>query len=404
MEENNGVEKKVEEKVESVEKSDSSEDHATEETSKKDEPVVDTSEEKSDESEKSTESAEKSSEESPVVAEGSQAREVSESENSLQKKLLIGFSFVLIAALIYGGFMMWGGDGVTGNVVGSRGDVSGEILADVDGYSILGDNLDKEYELYFFTNNLPEEYRAQISKDVFLNQTILTHLLYEIATDEGYKVSSKEIESELETQLGAAGIEIETYKEEMKTAGLDYDFFVEFSRNQMVIRNYMDDTILKDIEVNEEEASSYYETNVEQFKVEEKIRASHILVETEDEAIEIISELDDGKDFAELAQEKSTGPSGPNGGDLDFFGKGQMVPPFEEAAYALENVGDYTNEPVQTDFGFHVIMLTDTQEAETLLFDDILEDLKAGLLAEKQKQIVSEYFESVLAESDIEIF
>ena len=166
----------------------------------------------------------------------------------------------------------------------------------------------------------------------------------------------------------------------------------------------MDDTILKDIEVNEEEASSYYETNVEQFKVEEKIRASHILVETEDEAIEIISELDDGKDFAELAQEKSTGPSGPNGGDLDFFGKGQMVPPFEEAAYALENVGDYTNEPVQTDFGFHVIMLTDTQEAETLLFDDILEDLKAGLLAEKQKQIVSEYFESVLAESDIEIF
>jgi parvulin-like peptidyl-prolyl isomerase len=374
-------------------------------------PVVEKKEENNDAdleeknfSEESEKSEEKNVEKDSAVLESSQSREVSDSENFLQKKLLIGFSFVLIAALIYGGFMMFSGDGVTGNVVGSYGDVSGEILANVNGYSILSDDLDKEYELYFFINNLPETYREQISKDLFLNQTILTNLLYKIATEEEYVVSIREIENELETQLGLAGIEIETYKEDLKSAELDYDFFVEFSRKQMVIRDYLDDTILKNIVVSEKEASKYYNENTEQFIVGEKIRASHILVETEEEAIAIIGELDGGADFAELAEEKSTGPSGPNGGDLGFFGKGQMVPSFEEVVYALETIGDYTYEPVKTDFGFHVILLTGTQEAETLLFDDILEDLKAGLLAEKEKEVVSEYFEIVLEDADIEIF
>ena len=88
-----------------------------------------------------------------------------------------------------------------------------------------------------------------------------------------------------------------------------------------------------------------------------KIRASHILVETEEEAKKLKSEIDKGADFGELAKKYSKCPSGQNGGDLRYFGKGMMVKPFEDAAFALKK-GE-VSEPVQTQFGWHLIYLTD---------------------------------------------
>lgn len=90
------------------------------------------------------------------------------------------------------------------------------------------------------------------------------------------------------------------------------------------------------------------------------IRASHILVQTEDEANKLYDKILAGKDFAHAAAECSLCPSGANGGDLGFFGKGQMVAPFEEAAFALK-VGEIS-KPVQTQFGWHLIYLTDIEE------------------------------------------
>ena len=87
-----------------------------------------------------------------------------------------------------------------------------------------------------------------------------------------------------------------------------------------------------------------------------KVRASHILVKTEDEVNELVNKLNEGADFAQLAQEGSLCPSGRQGGDLGFFGKGMMVKPFEDAAFALE-VGQ-VSEPVETQFGWHLIKLT----------------------------------------------
>lgn len=91
-----------------------------------------------------------------------------------------------------------------------------------------------------------------------------------------------------------------------------------------------------------------------------RVSARHILVKTEEEAREIIGSLKGGADFATLAQEKSIGPSGKNGGDLGFFGKGQMVKPFADAAFALA-AGEFTKEPVQTRFGWHVILVEDVK-------------------------------------------
>ena len=92
-----------------------------------------------------------------------------------------------------------------------------------------------------------------------------------------------------------------------------------------------------------------------------EVKASHILVKTEDEAKNLLAEIKAGKAFGELAQEYSLCPSGANGGDLGFFGRGMMVKPFEEAAFALENVGE-VSEPVQTQFGWHLIQLTGKDE------------------------------------------
>ena len=91
--------------------------------------------------------------------------------------------------------------------------------------------------------------------------------------------------------------------------------------------------------------------------MKKEIRASHILVKTEDEAKKLLAEIKEGKSFAEAAKEVSMCPSGHDGGDLGFFGRGMMVKPFEDAAFGLNEIGDLS-EPVQTQFGWHLIQLT----------------------------------------------
>jgi peptidyl-prolyl cis-trans isomerase C len=91
-----------------------------------------------------------------------------------------------------------------------------------------------------------------------------------------------------------------------------------------------------------------------------QVRASHILVNSEGEAMDVLNQLKNGKNFAELAKGRSTCPSGKNGGDLGFFKRGQMAKPFEDAAFSLGK-GQTTQKPVKTKFGYHIIKVTDTK-------------------------------------------
>ncbi|WP_050928937.1 peptidylprolyl isomerase [Aestuariivita boseongensis] len=127
----------------------------------------------------------------------------------------------------------------------------------------------------------------------------------------------------------------------------------------------------------------------------EEYNASHILVETQEEAQAIITELEGGADFATLAQEKSTGPSGPSGGELGWFGPGRMVPDFEAAVIALD-VGAIS-QPVQTQFGWHVIKLNDTRTVDA----PALEEVRSDIELEIRQQAVSEHIEALVAEADI---
>jgi len=127
----------------------------------------------------------------------------------------------------------------------------------------------------------------------------------------------------------------------------------------------------------------------------QQYKARHILLETEDEANAVITQLDEGGDFAELAKEKSTGPSGPNGGDLGWFPPDSMVKPFSDAVVALED-GSYTSEPVQTQFGWHVILREDSRETEAPSFEEVKERLRPVV---EQKKL-QEYLDGLRSGND----
>ncbi|WP_170480872.1 peptidylprolyl isomerase [Ruegeria arenilitoris] len=130
---------------------------------------------------------------------------------------------------------------------------------------------------------------------------------------------------------------------------------------------------ITETEVTEEAIQAAYDARFADFEGDDEFDASHILVETEDEAKAIKAQLEDGADFAEMAKEKSTGPSGPNGGALGWFGKGQMVPEFESAVVELEK--GQVSEPVQTQFGWHLVILNDRRKSKAPELDAIREEL-----------------------------
>jgi peptidyl-prolyl cis-trans isomerase C len=141
--------------------------------------------------------------------------------------------------------------------------------------------------------------------------------------------------------------------------------------------------------ISDEDIKARFEKEISAVEPEQELRARHILVKTAEEANAIVAELDGGADFVELAKTKSTGPSGPQGGDLGFFGKGQMVPPFEAAAFELEP-GAHTKTPVQTQFGFHVIKLEEKRDRPLPKFEDVQDQMRQVVLRERYLETVKE--------------
>ena len=185
-------------------------------------------------------------------------------------------------------------------------------------------------------------------------------------------------------------IALELMRQEAISSGADTDPVISATLNQLerstlagaAIKAFMANSEVSDAEVRE-----MYDSNIG--KPGTEYYARHILVETEEEAREVIKLLDADGDFAELAKEKSTGPSGPQGGLLGWFSSGQMVKPFSDATAVLEK-GSYTREPVKTQFGWHVIRLEDTREGTPPPFDDVKDRLKMMITNQKLQQHVEQ--------------
>lgn len=163
------------------------------------------------------------------------------------------------------------------------------------------------------------------------------------------------------------------------------DFVEEFEKvKENFLSQYTVKKIIGSVSVTEEEAKTFYEENQNLFVTPAQVRASHILVAEEEKANELYAKIQAGESFEELAIDNSTCPSGVNGGDLNFFGKGQMVPEFEAATYELE-VGQ-VSAPVKTQFGYHIIKLTDKKEDELHAYEEVQPNIIQNLTAQKQNE------------------
>ena len=177
------------------------------------------------------------------------------------------------------------------------------------------------------------------------------------------------------------------------------DFVIEKVLMQAFLSKYVQENI------KEENLKVSYNNFIADETSREEIKASHILMDTESEAIDVIKMLIDGDDFAELAKNKSTGPSGPSGGDLGWFKRGQMVPPFEKAAFSL-NKNEITQIPVQTQFGWHVIKIFDKRIPEAPSYESmknkLIQDLERKIVSKKIQDLRNDALIEKLSSSELE--
>jgi len=188
--------------------------------------------------------------------------------------------------------------------------------------------------------------------------------------------------------------------QDAQAKGLDKDKRFELAaeiQHLQLLSRFAIQNAVKTLKPSDEELKKAYE---ERYGKDKRIeyKARHILVKTEEEGKKLIKELNGGADFSELAKTRSLGPTGKDGGELPWFGKGQMVQPFTDATAALKP-GEYSKTPVQTQFGWHVILLEDTRETDPPAFDDVKDELILAL----QQNTLGSYVSELREKADLKL-
>jgi foldase protein PrsA len=259
-----------------------------------------------------------------------------------------------------------------------------ETAASVNGEKITKEELDTK---------LTEMYGPDILDSLITNKVIEME-----AAKKKVKVTGNEIDEELAKLQESYG------GEEAFAAALEQNqVSMDKIREDIEVYLLAEKMIGASIDVSEEEMKTYFEENKDSFDQKEQVKASHILVEDEATAKKVKEELDNGKDFAELAKEYSTDTSNADkGGDLGYFGKGEMAEEFENAAFALEISA--ISEPVKTEFGYHIIKLVDKKAAKTAKFDDQKDKIKELLFDQKVQAEYTNWLEEKKAEYEIKSY
>lgn len=225
-----------------------------------------------------------------------------------------------------------------------------------------------------------------------------------VATINGIQITEGELviaQSELDSQFQklpddkkraaalSALFEIKMMSAEAAAKGIDKDPAtvrkLKFLHERALHSAFVESQLVASL--SEEEIRARYDKEIAAQPPVNEVRASHILVKTEEEALAIIKRLDAGEDFAALAKEKSSDGSAAEGGDLGYFGPGRMVPEFEKAAFELE-VGGYTKVPVKSQFGFHVIKVVDKRIQQPPAYEQVKEQIRSVVLSEKYFALV----------------
>lgn len=182
------------------------------------------------------------------------------------------------------------------------------------------------------------------------------------------------------------------------------DEFVEVMRNmkKSMLQQYSLRKMFNEISVSEEDIKAFYEKHKDNFVTEEKVNASHILVDSEEQAREILEDITDGMSFEDAAAQYSSCPSKQAGGALGQFGRGQMVKEFEDAVFSMQ-VGEIS-EPVKTQFGYHIIKLTGRTDRRNASLEDVYQEAKDGCFMEKQEKTYTDKKEALSNKYSVEIF
>lgn len=204
-------------------------------------------------------------------------------------------------------------------------------------------------------------------------------LINELVTQELFLVDSKDKNYEADKE----------YQEELKKVTENFT------------KQYAIAKLLKGATVEEDEAVKFYDEHKSMYKVNETVRASHILVDSEEKAESVMKEISGGKSFEEAAKEHSSCPSSAKGGDLGAFDKGKMVPEFEEAVFSMDV--DEVRGPVQTQFGYHIVKVTEKKPAGEKTYEEVKEQIKGQLVAMKQNKLYLEESERLRSEYKVEI-
>lgn len=245
--------------------------------------------------------------------------------------------------------------------------MSNQILAIVDGKNITRDDLER---FMMQLGNNAARYANPEGEKILVNELVHQELFLSEAL-----ANKMEEEAEFQAQM-------------------------EMEKLQL-LKQYAVRKCLSEAVVDEAELAAHYEAHKDEFQKPERVKASHILVDSEAKAQVILEEIKNGLSFEEAASQYSSCPSKERGGDLGFFGRGQMVPEFENASFSMA-VGEIS-APVQTQFGYHLIQLAEKEEGGVFDLDEISFDLMKDLTMQKQNQLYTEKVAALKGQYTVEI-
>jgi foldase protein PrsA len=233
-------------------------------------------------------------------------------------------------------------------------------------------------------------------------QTLESLISEELVKQESKKAGIEVTEADLTKEIDSIKKSYSS-DEEFNQALASYNMTLDKLKEDMHIQVELRKLLEPQITITDEDIKKYYDENLESLKTPEKVRASHILVATKEEADTILADLKNGADFATVAKEKSTDPGSKDaGGDLDFFARGVMNEPFETAAFAL-NVGDLS-AVVESPNGFHIIKSTDHTAEVTPTLEEKKADIRESMVTEQLYTLSSTWMQEKMSAASIETF
>jgi len=264
-----------------------------------------------------------------------------------------------------------------------------------------------------FGATVKDEEKEKLRKDV-LNELISAELLYQASQKAGLGDMSKDVESQLENIKKSFRSQQE-FDKVLKEKGVELKDIKEDIKKGVSINAYLEKNVFSKISpVTEEEKKQEYAANKDKLNVPDEVKASHILIKAGEKATPEEKEKAKGKiealrtramsgeDFAKLAKENSEDGSASNGGDLGYFRKGDMVKPFEDAAFGMEK--DQISPVVETQFGYHVIKVTDKRAAHTLTYEEVSKEIGDFLMNKRKRDAVNKTIDALKKSTKIEMF